>query len=391
MKLSQPSSARQINTYRILNLFRKQKEWKVPKSNLETFNLINDEMDDLILSKAEISRILSLNKASTGEIISSLIEDGIVEEYAKIGTTSGGRKATALRLVKMSRFVIAIEIGPRTTNVNLCNLALDVLRFERIKTRVDKRQEDFVVDLIKSCIRALKPIKGNQILGIAVTVQGKISEDRKIIESCPYLPWKDIDLVTALNQTLKIPVVLENSLNALVLAEEIKGNETLAYLDWGERLDLAIVNGSKVISRNSNFGHLKVSKTGLCSCGKIGCLEAVAATWVLAQSPDSSLGEIWSGGVEKKVFERVAYALSVANLVTGCQKIILGGQSSTIPDNYLNMLKTSFKNYLHKYSEPVEIERSKLGDKANILATASVGLDEFFFHKTFLDSLQEFI
>ena len=56
MKLSQPKSARTINTARVLGCLRTHKN----------------------LSKAETARVLDLNKVSTGEIVDDLISEGLV-------------------------------------------------------------------------------------------------------------------------------------------------------------------------------------------------------------------------------------------------------------------------------------------------------------------------
>lgn len=70
MKLSQPKAARTINIARVLGALRTQ-------SNL---------------SKAEIARVLDLNKVSTGEIVDELISEGLVVETGKIRSERGYRK-----------------------------------------------------------------------------------------------------------------------------------------------------------------------------------------------------------------------------------------------------------------------------------------------------------
>ena len=78
MKLSQPKSARSINTARVLSSLRLGEN----------------------LSKAELARLLELNKVSVGEIVDSLLANGFVEELGKMEAVNG-RKPTALKLVQI--------------------------------------------------------------------------------------------------------------------------------------------------------------------------------------------------------------------------------------------------------------------------------------------------
>ncbi|MDD2232807.1 MAG: ROK family transcriptional regulator [Sphaerochaetaceae bacterium] len=370
MKLSQPQSARSINNYRVLNLVRRKDR----------------------LSKAELSRLLSLNKVSTGEIVDSLIEQGVIRETGKLAS-SNGRRATALELVRSSRLVLAVDIGPKFCIIALANLGLELIRFERIPTESHKTPEDFCVSIIKSCMRTIKLAPKDSILGMAITIPAGISSDRKTIERCSFLPWGEIPIVEVMEKALGIHAVLSNSLEALVLAENLDGEagKCVFYVDWGERIDAALVKNKKVYSLLGAFGHLKVSQTGLCTCGQIGCLEAVASTWALSQSPDASLKDIWDKVPLGQALDAMATAFALASQVCGFDTIVIGGQGSTIPDGPLSKLTELFDKYHHPYASEAVILRSALGEKANIIAAADYALDQFFFHSGFLVGVEEML
>ncbi|MDX9825182.1 MAG: helix-turn-helix domain-containing protein, partial [Sphaerochaeta sp.] len=69
MKFSLPSTARTINRLRVLNLLSQQGE----------------------ISRADIARLLDLNKPSTSEIVEQLLIEGLVEEQGKVATSNGRR------------------------------------------------------------------------------------------------------------------------------------------------------------------------------------------------------------------------------------------------------------------------------------------------------------
>ena len=87
MKLSQPRSARTINTARVLGCLRTGKN----------------------LSKADLARVLELNKVSTGEIVDELISEGLVTETGKM-ESANGRRPTCLSIVPDARYVLSVDI-----------------------------------------------------------------------------------------------------------------------------------------------------------------------------------------------------------------------------------------------------------------------------------------
>ena len=359
MKLSQPSSARKINTYRVLNLLRKEDN----------------------LSKSEISRKLSLNKVSAGEIVNSLIKENIVSECGKI-VSSNGRKPVSLQLNAKSRFIIAVDIGPRNTTVSLVGLDSKIIKLERIPNKTDKTLELFCVDIIKSCKRTLHPVEGANVIGVGVTCQGEIKEN--IIVESSYLPWKNIPVGEVLNKMLNLPIIVNNSLEALVMAEAQKTGmfkqETL-YIDWGDRINSILVRNGIFFGTNSNFGHLKVADKGLCYCGSFGCLEAQVSAWALANPADIRLRNLWDA-VDTEALNCLIKALDLTLMVTGCKQIVIGGEGSTIPDDKLQYIQSKIT---------IPVKRSVLGDKANIISAAEIGLDEFMFHSRLLSEVDDWI
>ena len=111
MKLSQPKAARTINSARVFGCLRTHEN----------------------LSKAEIARILDLNKVSTGEIVDDLIRQGLVEETGKM-ESANGRRPICLSIVADAKYVLSVDIGSRNTTVALCNLLSQPVHFERIPT-----------------------------------------------------------------------------------------------------------------------------------------------------------------------------------------------------------------------------------------------------------------
>ncbi len=363
MKLSQPKSARTINIARVLGAIRRNENF----------------------SRAELARFLELNKVSVGEIVEFLVSEGFIEEVGKI-ESSNGRKATALKLIPDSSFVLSVNIESRNTTISLCDLIANPVRFERIPTNTKVKVEEFCAGIIKSCIRVMKLVDASKVLGVGITVSGRISEDSSTILECSYLPWKNIPLAEAFAQVLKLKACIRNSTAALILAERfvsssdfLESKGPVIYLNWGDNVNLAFLQKGKVFADYNDFGHLKMAQTGLCWCGDIGCLEAVVSAWALSKNGEDHLMDLWPN-VSHEALESLGRALILASKVTGATKVIIGGEGSTIPQSY--------KKIIEKCCSGLSFELSHLGERANMIAAAEVALDEWVYMISLLEEVK---
>ena len=368
MKLSQPKAARTINTARVFGCLRTHDN----------------------LSKAEIARILDLNKVSTGEIVDDLINRGLVTETGKM-ESANGRRPTCLSIVADAKYVLSVDIGSRNTTVALCNLLSEPVHLERLPTKTDAPTvEEFCVEIIKSCMRVIRPVDKEKIIGAGIAVGGKVSANGKVIETCPYLPWKDIPIVEAFEQVLKMRATCRNSTYALVDAERyasfgsglLSSDAPIIYIEWGNSVNMALVCEDRVFGEGNGFAHLKVSPTGLCSCGQIGCLEANVSAWALSGNSDVHLKDLWSR-VEKDSLQCMANAIAMTVQITGSKKVVISGEGATITDYCLRELA--------KLCPGMSIERSHLGEKANIIAAAEVALDKWVYMTSMLAKMRTWL
>ena len=368
MKLSQPKAARTINTARVFGCLRTHQN----------------------LSKAEIARILDLNKVSTGEIVDDLIKRGLVEENGKM-ESANGRRPTCLSIIADAKYVLSVDIGSRNTTVALCNLLSEPVHFERIPTNKNAgKVEEFCVEIIKSCMRVIRLVDKDKIIGAGIAVGGVVSADGRTIASCPYLPWKDIPIVEAFEQVLKMRATCRNSTYALVDAERYASYGTgllssaapIIYIEWGNSVNMALVCEDRVFGEGNAFAHLKVSPTGLCSCGQIGCLEANVSAWALSGNMDVHLKDLWNK-VEKESLQCIANAIAMTVQITGSTKVVISGEGATITDYCLRELE--------KLCPGMSIRRSCLGEKANIMAAAEVALDKWVYMTSMLASMRSWL
>jgi predicted NBD/HSP70 family sugar kinase len=113
---------------------------------------------------------------------------------------------------------------------------------------------------------------------LLLAVPGIVEEGRVLAAS--NLGWYDVDPVTELG--LHGPAsVLANDAEAAALGESVlRGMVDLGYLGLGTGIGGAIVRDGGIVATEV-FGHRTGFSSLDCPCGRIGCLETVAAGWAL--------------------------------------------------------------------------------------------------------------
>lgn len=382
MHFSQPTAARQINRLRTLNLIATHEE----------------------LSRADVARMLGLNKVSTGEIVDRLLEEGMLLETGT-RTTAVGRRPVALELHKDAKMVLALDIGSRNTSIALVNLAGDMLRFERFPTAKDPKPEQLAATIIQLAQKFLSRMKDSSIVsGMAISINGEVEPATGTILRIPEWKWESVPLAYALKKHLKFPVIMENNVKSMILGERwfanISSDTTYFYVNWGEHIGAAYLAEGKILSHDCQFGHMPVAQSGTCRCGAIGCLETLASGWALVENfPQvSSVKQLCTlaesdGAADSDLLhaaQSLGLALVSASAILRPQRIIIGGGISALPERYFTALKETFQRKAPPMIlDSTVIERTSLGDRAGILGTAAMALDEFVFKRTLLDQLKQ--
>lgn len=372
MKFTQPTAAREVNRLRVLNLL---------------------EQDDAY-SRADIARTLKLNKPSTSEIVEQLLNDGLVVETGKKETTSG-RRPVSIALVPDAALVLGVDMGSRNTSVAIADLKGNILRFERFPTPQQPEVKQLCSDVIRAC-RKMAKLATSPILGVVVAVNALISEDRRDILRSEIWDWSEIPLAALIEKNTSLPTLLVHSVEAMVFAQRWVAKEeesSFFFVNWGEHIGSAWVANRTVTSQGTQFGHLMVASTGLCRCGKIGCLESVAAGWALSERHGGrtvkQLAQESDGAIKqelKSAAQAMGMALVAASAITGCNKIILGGGLANLDEEYLAYLRDFYRE--HSNREKVEIVCSSLGEKQTLLGSIAVALDSWMFRRSMLEMMQ---
>lgn len=236
------------------------------------------------ISRAELARLMGVRRGAVSRLVQDLLETKQVFEGAK-GDSKRGRKPQYLFIETRQRCAIAVDISASRTLVQVTDtLGRPLLGVEELPT---PEQPEEVVPQLARCIEQMlqaHPELGD-CLGVGVAVAGLVDTAHGHLRLAPTLGWGEVDFRGPLEQALGLPVVVENSVKACVLAQvwalrgHTAGDGPLAFVNASDGVGVGIALDGQLLRGAHNgageFGHVPLSIDGpRCACGQHGCWEA---------------------------------------------------------------------------------------------------------------------
>lgn len=250
------------------------------------------------ISRKDIAQLTGLSPAAVSGITAELIERGLVLEVGEAETEGrAGRRAVLLRLNAHAGYVVGVKYSIRAIDAVLTDLDANVLYTislpfafaERARQSAANTVPNAVVEVTVQTIEQLlakTAIEPAKLVGIGVAINGIVDAEAGISRFAPHFGWRDAPLAAPLAARFNIPVYLENDARALAIAEQWFGVgrdvDTFLVVAVGYGIGGGfVVNGRLhrgALGGAGEFGHLPLLPDGpICSCGKPGCLESLAA------------------------------------------------------------------------------------------------------------------
>jgi len=249
------------------------------------------------LSRAQISALTGLNKATVSSLVQDLIDNHLVVENGP-GQSSGGRKPVMLLFNGTAGYAVGIDLGVNYIRGLLVDLEGNVIAEQQ--RRLKQQDAEHVIGQLIACIELLindAPESSYGIVGIGVGVPG-IVDDNGTILFAPNLKWRQVELQRQLEERFNLPVTIDNEANAGAQGEQKygagRGIANQIYVSVGIGIGTGIILNKELYKGASGFsgelGHLSIEYDGkACSCGNRGCWELYASENALLEST-ASLG-----------------------------------------------------------------------------------------------------
>lgn len=238
------------------------------------------------LGRIDVSRATGLSQAAVTKAVTPLLQAGfVIEAEANRVGPSVGRPINPLAVDHDRARIIGVKITADRVYGVVTDLGANVLdRSEKPNRGTDV---DDIVSSIVALIAQLRERSPVPIDGIGVAVSGDVDREHGVVRDSPLIGWQGVPLGALIREASGLPVIVENDVRALTVTELFFGAgrdaDSFAVVTIGTGIGCGIYVNEKIVRGafgvSGEIGHLPLTPGDqLCSCGRFGCVEAVAST-----------------------------------------------------------------------------------------------------------------
>jgi predicted NBD/HSP70 family sugar kinase len=362
-------------------------------------------------SRAELTRVLQLNRSTIATLVDDLAARGLVAERGSTELGTPGRPSNVVQLRADRIAVLAIAVGveavviaavaPGAQVVGIRQVTLDDdsdRTFERVLTTICREAKGIVSGLPA----------GLDIVGAGVAVPGVVRREDGMVHHAPNLGWREVPLGHKLASRfrtrlgLELTVSCRNDASLGALAEHTRGAamgvSNLLYVYGEVGVGGGIVVDGHLLEGAHGYGgevgHMRVNPNGApCPCGSRGCWETEIGEAALIGLAGRRIGgravvdEVFRAASEGDRKARQAVlavarwiGLGLANLVNclNPEMVILGGLLADMLEVADEEIRFHMQGALVTPAHlAVQLVAPQLGRESVLLGAAEVALEPF--------------
>lgn len=351
------------------------------------------------VSRAKVSKLTGLNKATVSNLVQELCDNHLVQEIG-LGQSSGGRKPLLLLFNGQAGYAVGVELRVKQMTAVLTDLEGRILVEDEIGLEEHDVQtvSSLMVGMIHGLVRQAPPSPYG-IIGIGVGVPGMVDENGTVLFA-PNLGWDMIPLQQQLEEELGLPVTIDNEANAGARGELRFGAgqdaRHLLYISAGSGIGSGIIIDGELYKGARGYagecGHMSIEAEGReCTCGNRGCWELYASEksyddkdGILPSRTTSELVHYAEQGHQETIqhFEELGryLGIGITNLVNGFnpESVIIGGPlSDARPWIEETLQQVVAERTLPYHRERMEIRFSELGSRSTMMGAAYSAISQF--------------
>jgi predicted NBD/HSP70 family sugar kinase len=232
-------------------------------------------------SRADLARALNVSPALMTQLTKDLLSEGLLQELDH-SPSQGGRPARMLGLVSTAGRAIGVKVV--ADHVAFVDVGIDGTVVRSASEPFDASSSTFLADLTTLLRRFIAGGGPAPLLGVGVGVPGSVDRQAKGLVDSTQMGWHQVPLGSTLQRELNLPVLVENNVNALAIAERLYGvgrlHENFLVVTIGTGIGAGMMVDGVVLrgwgGGAGEIGHIPIESDGpLCTCGNHGCLESI--------------------------------------------------------------------------------------------------------------------
>lgn len=349
------------------------------------------------ISRASLSKLTGLNKATISDQISDLLEEELIFE-TRAEQRNVGRRPLLLSINKTAGYLLGIDFNYK----NIQFLVTDLLGNIKEHNTITFETEDYneIVLLIQKQIKKYQEIYDVSSYGLIsciVGVHGTVDK-HEIVNFIPQYQWTNVDLKKDIQNGVNIKLILENNANLSAFAEKVyhpNSSQLLTIslssgIGSGNMVDWKLNKGYH--GHAGEMGHMIISPDGpKCRCGNKGCWELYASETSLfnnlskqLDNPSISHDKFMqlinnNNSIAQQVIHEYLFyvAIGLNNVINlyNPEIIVLNSKVMQLYPEAIPRIKENMHSSVSTYHD---ITLSKLGEKSGTLGACFLGIQHFF-------------
>lgn len=350
-----------------------------------------------MISRANLSKITGLNKATISVQVANLLAEGLIYE-TKQKHNVVGRRPIMLSINSAAGYVLGIDFDYRNIQYTISDLSGNSVHYESVTLETD--DYDDIVQLLIQQIKIYQDEYSSSRYGLSsviIGVHGTISKDEHIY-FVPTYQWHNKTLKSDLEKELNIDISVQNNANLSAYAERVyqypESNHLLCII-LSSGIGTGIMIEGKIHQGFHGYagemGHMIISQDQTpCRCGNNGCWELYASEPSFFKKLSKHLGQpsITFDDIQTLITSEEANTVQlmdhfIADLSIGLNNIInlynpeTMVLTSELLQLYPDVIKKIKENFHSSASQYGELVLSKLGNKSCVMGACALAIQRF--------------
>lgn len=354
-------------------------------------------------TRAELAQATGMARSTVASRVDTLLQLGYVSPVGD-STSTGGRPPSLFALNPNARVVIGADLGATHARAVLANLAGEVKAEFWEPLPIADGPEKVVGWLAQTIGRLLEEAgcTASDLAAIGVGLPGPVEFQTGRPVSPPIMPgWDGYDLPARLHQDFDVPVLVDNDVNIMALGEHkanLPDDQDILFVKVATGIGAGLVAHGQLMrgaqGTAGDLGHVRVpgGPDTLCTCGNMGCLEAVASGPAIAKKlglevptgqniPSLVAQRVRNGDPEAIAAVRQA-GRDLGSVLATCVSllnpsvIVVGGSLAQVGEHLLaGIREVVYQRSLPLATKHLRIIASTAGSQAGVLGAVALAIE----------------
>ena len=350
-------------------------------------------------TRADLSALTGLARSTIAQRLDQLRAQGLLRELGESDST-GGRPPMMLAFNEDAGVVLAADLGATHSRLAVTNLGGTVLAEDSGDMAIASGPE-LVLDWADERFRRLLGEIGRangDVRGIGIGVPGPVEHATGRPRNPPIMPgWDGYPIPERFADRYRVPVLVDNDVNIMALGEHWtnwREVDHLLFIKVATGIGCGIVVDGRIHrgaeGAAGDIGHIRVAAEGAeaitCSCGNVGCLEALAGGAAMArqlnerglEAADSRAvvelaraGEAPAVQLVRDSGRLIGEVLAASVNLYNPSVIVIGGDVAQAHEQLLaGVREVVYQRSLPLATRHLRVVRSQLADRAGVIGAA---------------------